>query len=55
MEFRPKQLWVLAKPLEHSIEVTLFGTTAIMAQEKAEVLADEFCKHVAMGEIVGKA
>lgn len=55
MEFMPKHLWVLAKPLGHSIEVTLFGTTAIVAQEKAQVLTDEFCKHVAMGGIVREA
>jgi amino acid adenylation domain-containing protein len=49
MEFRPEQLWVLVKPLGHTIEVTLFGTTAIMTQENARFLRDEFCNYVAMG------
>lgn len=55
MEFPPEQLWVLAKPLAHKIEVTLFGTTTVIAQEKAQLLADEFCKPVAMGGIAREA
>ncbi|KAJ5880677.1 nonribosomal peptide synthase [Penicillium subrubescens] len=52
MEFRPEQLWVLVKPLGHTIEVTLFGTTAIMTQENARFLGDEFCNYVAMGGMI---
>ncbi|GFF55149.1 nonribosomal peptide synthetase 8 [Aspergillus udagawae] len=49
MNFWPKQLWVLVKPLAQEIEVILFGTTAIMAQEHAQILGDRFCKYVEMG------
>jgi hypothetical protein len=49
MNFWPKQLWVLVKPLGQEIEVILFGTTAIMAQEHAQLHGDRFCKYVEMG------
>ena len=49
MEFRPEQLWVLVKPLGQEIDVFLYCTTAIMAQQKAQFLGDQFCKYVGMG------
>ncbi|KAI9372443.1 hypothetical protein BJX61DRAFT_507128 [Aspergillus egyptiacus] len=49
MDFRPKQLWVLVKPLAQGLNVSLFGTTGIMAQEHAQTLGDQFCKYVEMG------
>ncbi|KAL5358103.1 hypothetical protein BJX96DRAFT_173136 [Aspergillus floccosus] len=52
MEFRPKQLWVLVKPLAQGIDVFLYGTTGIMAQEQAQILGDRFCKYVEMGGIL---
>ncbi|GAP90069.2 putative nonribosomal peptide synthase [Rosellinia necatrix] len=47
-DFYPEQLWMLVKPLGRMLEVRLFGTTAIMAQERAQELVDMFCNFVAM-------
>ncbi|KAJ9303269.1 hypothetical protein DTO271G3_643 [Paecilomyces variotii] len=52
MEFRPEQLWVLVKPIGEEAEVILFGTTAIMAEEQAQILADQFVKYVTLGGIL---
>ncbi|KAI8633600.1 hypothetical protein F5Y19DRAFT_414203 [Xylariaceae sp. FL1651] len=52
MEFRPEQLWVLVKPVGEEIEVLLFCTTAIIAEQKAQFLGDQFCKYVRMEGIL---
>jgi len=45
MEFRPEQLWFTVIPRGRDLDITLFGTTAIMPRQRAELLADQFIRY----------
>ncbi|KAI1814968.1 hypothetical protein GGS20DRAFT_374477 [Poronia punctata] len=49
MEFRPEQLWLTVIPRGQDLDVALFGTTAIMPRERAELVVNQFIRYAQTG------